>query len=78
MSTTIEQILATPTKEQETQSWIIVAMSKDVNRGFLDLKKAVSRWGTKPQKKKGVFVVGSQLTKEAQEREKQRASKRIN
>jgi hypothetical protein len=57
MSTTIESILATPDKKKEVEYNIITAMSKDISRGYMDLKNTVSGWGKKnlPQKNKMIM-----------------------
>lgn len=79
MSTTIEEILSTPSQKKQTEHSLIISMSKDISRGFGDLKNAVSGGGaTKLTKKqqKWAFMVHGQITPNAENREDSRKDKR--
>lgn len=78
MSTTIEEILSTPSQKKQTEHSLIVSMSKDISRGFWDLKNAVSGgWTTKLTKQQQwAFIINGQITTSAEKREKSRIEKR--
>lgn len=79
MSTSIEQILATPDKKKETEYSLITTVRKDRWRGVMEAKKALTWWEQKPDKKqlKKEFIINKQCTPIAEEREKRRWEKRL-
>lgn len=79
MSTTIESILATPNKKKEIEYDIIAAMSKDISRGYMDLKNTVSWWWKKKltsKEQQSSWICSWQVTLKAEQWEKDRLVKR--
>lgn len=79
MSTTIEEILSTPNQKKQTEHSLIVSMSKDISRGYGDLKNAVGGGGTTRltnKQQKWTFIVNGQITTTAEKREDSRIDKR--
>lgn len=80
MSTTIESILATPDRKKEVEYNIITAMSKDIGRGYMDLKNTVSGWGKKKltsKEQKWSWIVWWQITITSEQWEKLWSEKRV-
>ena len=77
MSTTIESILAVPDKKKATEYNIITAM-RDIWRGYEELKSTVGGGGKKTYNKsrKKSIIIGWQITKDGEDREKGRIEKR--
>lgn len=79
MSTTIESILSAPDKKKQTEHSLIISMSKDISRGYGDLKKAVGGGGSQKltsKEQQSLFIVRGQLTPNAEQREDSRNKKR--
>ncbi len=77
MTTSIEQILATPNKTKEIEYNIISAISNDMNSWYLALKNTIVWWGNKSHKKDTKKILSwHQIMTAWEQREQSRSEKR--
>lgn len=67
-----------PDKQKITQYNILATISDDMNKGYQDLKLAIAWWGNKKENSQtgSEFIIGHQLTSEAEQRNKDQIEKR--